>query len=139
MKLSSKSQYGLKACYILALNYEKRSFSASALEKEIGVSGKYLERILRMLSGARIVAAERGVSGGYRLARNPAKITVGDIVRVLRTISTSWTVSTRRATNAPRVRSGNGCTRASTACSIPSRSVRSSKISRAEAFVNARI
>lgn len=59
MKLSSKSQYGLKACYILALNYEKRSFSASALEKEIGVSGKYLERILRMLSGARIVAAER--------------------------------------------------------------------------------
>ena len=82
MKLSSKSQYGLKACYILALNYEKRSFSASALEKEIGVSGKYLERILRMLSGARIVAAERGVSGGYRLARNPAKITVGDIVRV---------------------------------------------------------
>ena len=83
MKLSSKSQYGLKACYILALNYEKRSFSASALEKEIGVSGKYLERILRMLSGARIVAAERGVSGGYRLARNPAKITVGDSVRVL--------------------------------------------------------
>lgn len=83
MKLSSKSQYGLKACYVLAQNYGKKSFSASALEKEIGVSAKYLERILRMLSGEDIILAERGVTGGYRLANSPENITVGDIVRVL--------------------------------------------------------
>ena len=79
MKLSSKSQYGLKACYVLALNHEKKSFSASALEKEIGVSAKYLERILRMLSGEGIISAERGVAGGYRLATSPENITVGDV------------------------------------------------------------
>lgn len=83
MKLSSKSQYGLKACYVLAQNHGKKSFSASALEKEIGVSAKYLERILRMLSGEGMILAERGVAGGYRLAESPENITVGDIVRVL--------------------------------------------------------
>ena len=61
MRLSSKSQYGLKACYILALHYPERCVSASALEKEIAVSGKYIEKIMRMLAGKGIVAAERGV------------------------------------------------------------------------------
>ena len=83
MKLSSKSQYGLKACYLLAQNFGQKSLSASLLEKEIGVSAKYLERILRMLTGAGVVYAERGVSGGYNLARTPGEITVGDVVRVL--------------------------------------------------------
>ncbi len=85
MKLSAKSQYGLKACYVLALNYPDQCVSASALEKEIFVSGKYLEKILRMLSAKGVVCAERGVLGGYRLAKPPAEITVGQIVRALET------------------------------------------------------
>lgn len=83
MRLSSKSQYGLKACYILAQNYPQRCVSASALEKEIAVSGKYIEKIMRMLSGKGIVAAERGVSGGYKLTRAPREITIGDVARAL--------------------------------------------------------
>ena len=83
MRLSSKSQYGLKACYILAQNYPKRCVSASMLEKEIAVSGKYIEKIMRMLSGQGIVAAERGVTGGYKLTRDPSQITIGDIARAL--------------------------------------------------------
>jgi Rrf2 family protein len=57
--------------------------SATALEKEMGVSAKYLERIMRMLSEREIIEAERGASGGYKLAQKPAQITVGDIVRTL--------------------------------------------------------
>ena len=57
--------------------------SASSLEKEIAVSGKYIEKIMRMLSAKGIVRAERGVSGGYRLARAPEKITIGDVARAL--------------------------------------------------------
>lgn len=83
MRLSSKSQYGLKACYILALNYPDRCVSASALEKEIAVSGKYIEKIMRMLAGRGIVVAVRGVTGGYKLARAPQSVTVGDIARAL--------------------------------------------------------
>ena len=83
MRLSSKSQYGRKACYILALHYPERCVSASALDKEIAVSGKYIEKIMRMLAGKGIVAAERGVTGGYKLTRPPREITIGDIARAL--------------------------------------------------------
>ena len=83
MRLSSKSQYGLKACFILAQNYPSRCISASMLEKEIAVSGKYIEKIMRLLAKHGIVAAERGVTGGYKLTRPPREITVGDIARAL--------------------------------------------------------
>ena len=83
MKLSSKTHYGLMACHILGNNYPDRAVSASALESAISVSGKYLEKIMRMLSARKIVRAERGASGGYFLARAPKDITIGDIVRAL--------------------------------------------------------
>ena len=57
--------------------------SASHLEKEIAVSGKYIEKIMRMLSGAGVVTAERGVTGGYKLTRRPDEVTIGDIARAL--------------------------------------------------------
>lgn len=83
MRLSSKSQYGLKACFILAKNYPDRCVSASRLEKEIAVSGKYIEKIMRLLAGAGVVTAERGVSGGYKLRRAPSEVTIGDVARAL--------------------------------------------------------
>ena len=83
MKLSSKTQYGLMACHILARNYPDKAVSASMLEKYIAVSGKYLEKILRMLSKRGIICANRGATGGYYLARQPKEITIGEIVRAL--------------------------------------------------------
>ena len=83
MKLSSKTHYGLMACHILAKNYPDNIVSASALESQISVSGKYLERIMRMLSARGIVTANRGTNGGYMLTRAPEEITIGEIVRAL--------------------------------------------------------
>ena len=83
MKLSSKTKYGIKACYFLALSYPDKPVSASALESYIQVSGKYLEKIMRMLSSRDIVCANRGANGGYLLKRAPKDISVGEIVRAL--------------------------------------------------------
>ena len=83
MKLSSKTHYGLIACHILGVNYPDKSVSASTLEKHIGVSGKYLEKIMRMLANRNIVMANRGANGGYFLAREPKDIAIGEIVRAL--------------------------------------------------------
>ncbi len=83
MKLSSKTHYGLIACHILGVNYPDNAVSASMLEKHIGVSGKYLEKIMRMLSSRDIVTANRGANGGYFLARAPKDITIGEVVRAL--------------------------------------------------------
>ena len=83
MKVSSKAHYGLMACDVLTKNYQKQPVSASELEGYISVSGKYLEKIMRMLSGRGVVTATRGASGGYVLARPPEDITVGEVVRAL--------------------------------------------------------
>lgn len=82
MKLSAKSRYGLRACYILAENYPSH-VSATAIEKGISVSNKYIEKIMRVLIKEGLISAERGASGGYYLTREPKEITVGDIVRAL--------------------------------------------------------
>ena len=83
MKLSSKAKYGIKACHILGMNYPNASVSASALESYISVSGKYLEKIMRLLAKRDIVSANRGANGGYYLSRSPENITIGEIVRAL--------------------------------------------------------
>lgn len=82
MKLSSKTHYGLMACHILGKNPDS-PVSASTLENCIQVSGKYLEKIMRMLAGRNIVTATRGANGGYFLAKPPKDITIGEIVRTL--------------------------------------------------------
>ncbi len=71
------------ACHILGINYPEKQVSASSLESMTAVSGKYLEKIMRMLSKRNIICASRGVNGGYYLARDPKEITVGEIVRAL--------------------------------------------------------
>ena len=83
MKLSSRTKYGLKACHFLALNYQVGTVSASSLEGMLAVSGKYLEKIMRMLSKKGIVSASRGASGGYFLSRHPKDVTVGEVFRAL--------------------------------------------------------
>lgn len=86
MKLSSKTRYGLRACHILAGNYQKTAVSAKLLEESLDVSSKYLEQIMRKLSEKDLVKATRGATGGYFLAKDPSLITVGDIVRALEPI-----------------------------------------------------
>jgi Rrf2 family protein len=83
MKLSSKTHYGLMACHILGVNYPDNPVSATVLENQIGVSSKYLEKILRMLSKRNVVCANRGATGGYMLAKAPSEISIGEIVRTL--------------------------------------------------------
>ncbi len=82
MKISSQAHYGLQASIILARNYPK-TVSATELEKRIGVSKKYLERIMRALSSAGAVKASRGASGGYTLTSNPKDLSCGVIIRAL--------------------------------------------------------
>jgi Rrf2 family protein len=52
-----------------------------ALREQIPV--KFLEQILLTLKNAGLLRSRSGVGGGYHLARSPADITLGQIVRVL--------------------------------------------------------
>jgi Rrf2 family protein len=47
------------------------------------VPPNYLAKVLQQLSGAGLISGRRGVGGGYRLSRAPAKITLLDIVNAI--------------------------------------------------------
>jgi Rrf2 family protein len=83
MKLSTKSRYGTRLLLDLAENDGNNFIQLKEISKRQGVSLKYLEQIIIPLKKARLVESSRGASGGYRLARPPDRISVGEIVSIL--------------------------------------------------------
>ena len=81
MKISSKTHYGVQVLSFLAVS--KKSVSAKELEKCTGVSSKYLEKVLKILSDISVVTATRGANGGYTLSRPAEQIRMGEVVRAL--------------------------------------------------------
>lgn len=81
MRISKKSQYGLRALFRLA---EKPGFHPmrEIAEKE-GISSDYLEKIFFNLEKGGIIKSKRGATGGYSLAKPPEKISLKDIMEVL--------------------------------------------------------
>lgn len=83
MKLSSKSEYGLRAMVELATAYGSGPVALADIARSQGLSEGYLEQIIAPLRRAGLVRATRGVKGGYTLAASPAAVTAGRIIRAL--------------------------------------------------------
>ena len=56
---------------------------ATTIAERRGIPEKFLVHILLALKKAGIVRSVRGSQGGYRLAKNPSDISVGDIIRAI--------------------------------------------------------
>ena len=81
MKVSTRGDYACRALLSLALRSDGIGpTSVRDIAVRTGLPQPYLEQILLALKGAGIVQSKRGVGGGYVLAREPALITLGDIV-----------------------------------------------------------
>lgn len=84
MKVSTRVHYGLRAMTELARSYrEDRLLSISEIARNEDLPLSYLEQLVGELRRAGLVEGTRGMHGGYRLARPPQAITIGDIYRVL--------------------------------------------------------
>lgn len=86
MHISAKADYGMRALLELAAAHRadpRRLVKGEAIASAQGIPLKFLEGILRQLRQAGIIASQRGADGGYRLDRDPADITVADVVRAL--------------------------------------------------------
>jgi Rrf2 family protein len=82
VKLSVKSEYAARAVLGLARHYpESAALRMEDVAEEQGVPPKYLPLILLELKARGIVKSVRGKEGGYLLARPPAEITLGDVLR----------------------------------------------------------
>ena len=54
--------------------------SATDLARETGLPAPTVSKLLRLLSRAKLLTAQRGAQGGYVLARDPTAISVADII-----------------------------------------------------------
>jgi Rrf2 family nitric oxide-sensitive transcriptional repressor len=57
------------------------SLTTDALASELALSRHHLQKVVQELSRAGWVATRRGTGGGLRLAVEPARLSVGDVVR----------------------------------------------------------
>jgi Rrf2 family transcriptional regulator, cysteine metabolism repressor len=83
MLISTRSRYGLKIMYELALKYGEQPVFLKDIAGAHNISEKYLSKLVIPLRGVGLVASFRGAHGGYALAREPRSITLREIVQVL--------------------------------------------------------
>ena len=81
--LTNKGKYGLKALAHLASLPPGQTAQSIEIATANNIPKKFLDAILGELRVAGIISTKKGKGGGYRLAREPSKISVGSAVRVL--------------------------------------------------------
>jgi Rrf2 family protein len=84
MKITYKGDYALKTILNLAINYERGGVvTIHELAECADIPIKFLEQVLLDLKRGGFVKSRRGKIGGYALAKPPASIKVGDVVRYI--------------------------------------------------------
>jgi Rrf2 family protein len=80
MQLSKRTQYGIRAVICLSDSYQRGYLQTKELAAREGLPTKFLESILSALTRGKFLVSKIGATGGYRLARAPKDITLGDII-----------------------------------------------------------
>jgi Rrf2 family nitric oxide-sensitive transcriptional repressor len=82
MRLTAFTDYALRALMRLA-GAPDRTFTTDEVAREFDISRNHLTKVVRELAEGGFIATYRGAGGGFRLARSPETITLGEVVRRL--------------------------------------------------------
>src|SRR5271165_4025777 len=80
--LSKLADYGVIVATHLAA-FPERQLNAAAVAEDVRLPRATVAKILKALAHAGLVAATRGATGGYRLARDPRSISVAEVVAAI--------------------------------------------------------
>ena len=84
MKFGVGVDYSLKALLLLADRYgTQQPVRVEEIAESQNIPENYLRRLLIELKRGGLVASQKGPSGGYQLARSPARITMEDVVEII--------------------------------------------------------
>ena len=89
LKLSKKLLFAIEAVLDIAYNAGNLPVQSGEITRRQGIPRRYLEQVLQQLVRAGVLAGVRGPRGGYRLARERRRISLGEIVRVVRSLDSS--------------------------------------------------
>lgn len=83
MKLTTRGHYSVKALLDLSLQPNYGPSPVSAIATRQNIPAPYLEKLLIELRQSGLVLSVRGAQGGYRLARSPVQISLGQILEAV--------------------------------------------------------
>jgi Rrf2 family protein len=83
MRITAKADYAVRAALELAAAPDGEPVKGEHLAESQQIPLQFLEHILLELKHARLIQARRGAKGGYWLARDPAEITLADVIRAV--------------------------------------------------------
>ena len=83
VRVSAKADYALRACVELAATEGAGAVKGERIAQAQEVPLKFLENILGDLRHAGVVRSQRGVEGGYWLARPATEITLAEVIRAV--------------------------------------------------------
>ena len=83
ISITSKSPYAVLALAELARTGNTGPVPIGELARRRDVPVQFLEQLFAVLRRAGIISSQRGVKGGYRFAREPATVTVLEVVELL--------------------------------------------------------
>lgn len=83
MKLSPAAELAVRGSLILTQNYGQGPTTLATMCKEGDLSREYLAKVLGLLSRADLVTPIRGKHGGYVLAKDPAEISLLDVIEAV--------------------------------------------------------
>ena len=85
MRLNQRTDIALRALIYLACNPDAMC-SVHDMAKVLDVSFSHLQKAVQALAKAGFIETRRGKGGGNRLARDPAAISIGEVVRAIEPI-----------------------------------------------------
>ena len=83
ISITSKSPYAVLALAELGRAAGPEPVPIGELARRRDVPVQFLEQLFAVLRRAGIISSQRGVKGGYRFAREPATVTVLEVVELL--------------------------------------------------------
>ena len=83
MRLSRRSEYGLRALIDLVRHDDVGPISLHALAQRNNLPPKFLEQIMAKLKRGGVVRTSLGSHGGYEMAQDAGEISVGRVIRLL--------------------------------------------------------
>lgn len=89
--LTQTGLYALQALLHLAVQENGDRVSAALMAGELGVPATYLAKVLQRLAREGVLTSTRGARGGYRLAVDPARLTVAVAVAPFQELRTPKT------------------------------------------------
>ena len=83
LRLTRKMRYALEAVVDIAYNARPEPVQSREITQRQGIPQRYLEQVMQQLVHSNILKGVRGPRGGYTLARERRRISIGEIIRAI--------------------------------------------------------